>query len=221
MVNRIKAFWTRSFRIVLSRRTMAILRSVLFCIVGRRKYFVLLRDLKEQPPAPADPMPKAKDEFVTRACTADDIEALTRLFPKALTPLRESHLQDMLASRLASGCPGLVAERAGVLAGAVWLHECALDSAVFNQFSESIGRPAWVVVNLFVSPDVQGEGIATRLILGAIAEAQLRGTRTLVALVECPNIASLKVFKKTGFRRLGIYGFHSLLGYRWHSFIRS
>lgn len=67
-------------------------------------------------------------------------------------------------------------------------------------------RPAWrhtAEAGVYVRPEVTGRGIGAALLAGLIGRARTAGMHALIAQIVSDNSASIAVFERAGFRRVG------------------
>lgn len=60
------------------------------------------------------------------------------------------------------------------------------------------------MMNLAVCPDCRRQGIAAALIAGLIGALKLRGSRCLTLEVRASNVPAVALYKKMGFRKIGL-----------------
>jgi ribosomal protein S18 acetylase RimI-like enzyme len=127
-------------------------------------------------PAPADPRP----------IRAGDSGALARLARRAFPPTQ--------AIFVGTTGEGYVVEVAGGLAAAVVLRVLELPSGT------RLGLIAWVMTD----PDHQGRGLAPTLVRRGIQRLEQLGCTVILTEIEGHNTASMAVFRKLGFGRIGL-----------------
>ena len=62
----------------------------------------------------------------------------------------------------------------------------------------------WELMNIAVSPDLQGKGIGQRLVESAIHEARTRGARQLLVGTRNSSFLQLAFYQRCGFRIVGV-----------------
>ena len=90
--------------------------------------------------------------------------------------------------------PWLVCERHGVIVG----YTCAAT------FRQRRGYDWTVEVSVYVRPDAQREGIASRLYESLFEVLRLQGFVNAIALITLPNVASVTLHERLGFERVGV-----------------
>lgn len=148
-----------------------------------------------------------------RPATARDIAAITRIYNEGihdrLATLETEERSE--AERLAwleerdDRHPVLVAERAGVVAG--W--------GSLNLFNP---RPAYRHVadfSVYVRRDARGAGVGGALLRALIETARTIGYHKLVLAAFPFNAAGMRLYRRFGFREVGIYREQGQLDGRW------
>lgn len=75
--------------------------------------------------------------------------------------------------------------------------------ATFKRFVPNEGYKYSMEHSVYVAPKHQGKGIGKRLMEKIIEEAKKRNVRTLIAVIDSENIASIKLHEQFGFRLAG------------------
>jgi phosphinothricin acetyltransferase len=146
-----------------------------------------------------------------RTATLADIAAITRIYADAVTrgtatfeidPPDEAEMARRLQALLANGCPCLVAERGGAVAGYAYAGRYHVRAAYRWTAEDSI----------YIAPALHRHGLGRLLITHLIAEAQARGFRQMIALIgDSANTASIALHANAGFRHAGTL---SSVGYK-------
>jgi L-amino acid N-acyltransferase YncA len=138
-----------------------------------------------------------------RPAVPGDLAAITRIYAQAvehgtatfeIEPPKESEMARRQHALLAHGCPFLVVERAGVVAG-------------YAYAGPYHARPAYhwsVEDSIYVAPEFHREGLGRRLMARLIADAETRGFRQMIAVIgDSANAASIALHAAVGFRLIG------------------
>ena len=141
--------------------------------------------------------------FRIRPCEVRDIRAITAIYRAAvetgrasfeLDPPDEAEMGRRRDAVLASGCPYLVAEAEGEVAGYAY-------AAPYRS------RPAYrgtVENSVYVAEAHQRRGLAAALLARVIEEASSGGFRQMVAIVgDSANTASIRLHERLGFAHVG------------------
>src|SRR4051812_19009092 len=140
-----------------------------------------------------------------RPAALSDIPAITGIYAVAvehgtasfeLEPPDEAEMARRMQRLLEGGCPYIVAERNGAIAGYAY-------AGAYR------ARPAYrwsVEDSIYVAPEYQGGGVGRELLDRLIFEAEGRGFRQMIAVIgDSPNQApSLGLHRQAGFRLVGI-----------------
>lgn len=118
-------------------------------------------------------------------------------------PRRPTDLTPWLAGLL------LVAERDGRVLG--W--------ARVSPYSERDAYRGVHECTLYVDRDHRGGGVGRALLSALIEEARSRGSWKLLGKVFPENAASLALFEKSGFRRVGVHERHAQLDGAWRDVV--
>lgn len=152
-------------------------------------------------------------EVAIRPATDADVPSITRIYNEGIqdrlatleTKERgEDERRAWLAAR-AERHPVLVAERHGEVAG--W--------GSLNEFNP---RPVYRHVadfSVYVARDVRGSGIGGRLLEALIAQAGVLGYHKLVLAAFPFNEAGMRLYRRFGFREVGVYREQGRLDERW------
>lgn len=102
--------------------------------------------------------------------------------------------QDMrrLIIAISTDYPYFVYEENGVVKGYCYAHSWKAKSAYQHTWE----------ITLYLSPDVQGKGIGTRLLEQLIAECRQRGCLSLIACITEGNTISEALHKNLGFKKV-------------------
>ena len=103
----------------------------------------------------------------------------------------------------------IVTETQGTVVGFAKLVE-------FNLGGSKFGCILWLAIH----PNFRGRGIASALVNAGTTRMKVDGVEAVFASVQRRNAASLTVFKKDGFSRMGFLGLWRLLGWRVFGFYR-
>ena len=128
-------------------------------------------------------LPSAPD---LRPIRAEDADALSRLARRAFPPTQ--------AMFVGFSTEGYVIDGADGLAAAVVLRVLDLPSGT------RAGFVAWMMTD----PDHQGRGLAPALVVRGIDRLEELGCTQILTEIEGHNTASMAVFRKLGFRRIGL-----------------
>ena len=158
-----------------------------------------------------DPVPSMPP--TVRPATSGDIPAVTRIYNEGIVDRlatleteerTEAERTAWLAGR-GPRHPVLVAERAGTVVG--W--------ASLNPFNP---RPAYDHVadlSVYVGREARGGGVGSALLAALVAEGQRLGYHKLVLAAFPSNAAGLRLYRRFGFREVGVYREQGLLDGRW------
>lgn len=142
--------------------------------------------------------------LLIRACQADDITALTRLyawhvqhgtgsFELAAPDATEMALRHQQA--LAQGCPWLVAERAARVVGYAGAQPFRPRGAFRYCVEDSV----------YLAPDCQRQGIGRLLLAELIAQCEARGATQMIAVIgDAANTGSIGLHRALGFAPAGL-----------------
>jgi len=111
-----------------------------------------------------------------------------------LRPVTVADRRAWMQDRLAAGCPVLVAETAGAVAG----------FASFAQFRPFEGYRHTVEHGLYVARWAQRRGVGSALLQALVGRAEGFGAHVMVAGIEASNDASLALHARFGFVRVGL-----------------
>ncbi|WP_027483091.1 GNAT family N-acetyltransferase [Deinococcus pimensis] len=70
-------------------------------------------------------------------------------------------------------------------------------------------------VSIVVAPEFRGQGVGARLVSGIVDAARDAGFWKVVSLIFEPNMPSLSLFRRAGFRDVGVYERHGNLHGTW------
>ncbi len=158
-----------------------------------------------------DPAPRAAT--TVRLASVEDTPAITRIYNEGIAD-RVATLETeerTVAQRTAwlagrgPRHPVLVAERDGAVVG--W--------ASLNPFNP---RPAYDRVadlSVYVGREARGGGVGSALLAALVAEAGRVGYHKLVLAAFPTNVAGLRLYRRFGFREVGVYREQGLLDGRW------
>ncbi len=158
-------------------------------------------------------MPEPVLAPIVRPAAPGDVAAITRIYNEGIvdrmaTLETEERTEAERATWLAGRGPRhpvLVAERAGAVIG--W--------ASLNPFNP---RPAYDHVadlSVYVGREARGGGVGSALLAALVAEGQRLGYHKLVLAAFPTNAAGLRLYRRFGFREVGVYHEQGLLDGRW------
>jgi GNAT superfamily N-acetyltransferase len=93
-------------------------------------------------------------------------------------------------------------------------HVLEVCRSVLSTGSESVKAET---IMLVIDPRFRGKGIADALFRAMVEDLRVRGITTLRGRALCENVVMLRVFERTGWRRVGEMEF---LGRRWVNLVR-
>ncbi len=144
-------------------------------------------------------------EFTVRQATPADMASLKQIvdlsFPRFFRFFASNSLKDEGQV--------LVSETKGIVVGFAKLIEFCVGNIKF-------GCILWLAVH----PEYRRKGIANELVIVGTEQLYHYGARAVFASVQRRNIASLTVFRKAGFRKMGFMGLWLLFGWRVFEFYR-
>ena len=163
-----------------------------------------------RPPASDSPQHPAP---TVRPATPGDIPQITRVYNEGIrdrlatleTEERTPHERLAWLEAREERHPVLVAERDGVIVG--W--------GSLNAFNP---RPAYAHVadfSIYVGREARGGGVGSALLAALIARARELGYHKLVLAAFPHNEAGMRLYRRFGFREVGIYREQGLLDGRW------
>ena len=146
-----------------------------------------------------------------RPARKDDAEAIAAIHNEGVedriaTFRAEPRQASDVVLALEGGRPLLVAERAGVIAG--WAGVGPYDDG--NPWYAGVGE-----ATVYVGRDARGSGIGGELLAALGRAAKSAGTFKLIAKVFDTNSASLRLFERGGYRRVGVHSRHGRLDGEW------
>jgi phosphinothricin acetyltransferase len=158
-------------------------------------------------------MPEPVLAPIVRPAESGDVAAITRVYNEGVvdriaTLETEERTEAERATWLAGRGPRhpvLVAERAGAVIG--W--------ASLNPFNP---RPAYDHVadlSVYVGREARGGGVGSALLAALVAEGQRLGYHKLVLAAFPTNAAGLRLYRRFGFREVGVFREQGLLDGRW------
>ena len=145
--------------------------------------------------------------FTIRPFTTDEWPAYRALRLRALADApdafgstlaaEEALAPDTWAARLARSTTSgidraLAAEANGALIGLAWAKEDAADRSIVNLFQ------------MWVAPEVRGQGVAGALLAEAVRWATARGAQAVQLGVTCTNAEALRLYARAGFVDAGV-----------------
>lgn len=148
-----------------------------------------------------------------RPAVATDIAALTRIYNQGIADRvatleteerTEDERREWLAGRGARH-PVLVAERSGAVVG--W--------GSLNPFNPREAYRFVADFSVYVDRDARGAGVGGALLTTLIAEARQLGYHKLVLAAFLFNHAGMKLYRRVGFREVGVYREQGQLDGRW------
>ncbi len=110
-----------------------------------------------------------------------------------IEPADLSERQAWFDARTAAGCPILVAEIDGAVAG----------YASYGQFRPKVGYRFAVENSVYVADRFHRRGVATTLMRELIDRARQGGVHTMIAAIESSNTTSIALHEKFGFAIVG------------------
>ena len=105
-----------------------------------------------------------------------------------------------------TGFPWLICEEQGIILG--YAYAARHRDRIAYQWS--------VESSVYVSPDAQGKGVARHLYQAMIAILKLQGIVNIYALITVPNVKSIGLHERLGFREFALF---NKIGYKnsaWH-----
>ena len=159
------------------------------------------------------PAPVPLSPPTVQPATPSDIASITRIYNEGIadrvaTLETEARSEAERAAWLAGRGPRhpvLVAERAGAVVG--W--------ASLNPFNP---RPAYDHVadlSVYVGRETRGGGVGSALLAALVGEGQRLAYHKLVLAAFPTNAAGLRLYRRFGFREVGVYEEQGLLDGRW------
>jgi phosphinothricin acetyltransferase len=153
------------------------------------------------------------EKMVVRAATADDIPAITRIYNQGIVDriatleTEERNEAERLAWLAGRGerHPVLVAERGGSVLG--W--------ASINSFNPREAYRHVADFSVYVDRDARGSGVGSALMEALIGVAARLGYHKLVLAAFPHNEAGLRLYRRCGFREVGVYREQGLIDGRW------
>lgn len=155
-------------------------------------------------------------EITIREAAPDDIPAITAIYMREvlhniatfeIEPPDDIEMLRRLNATRDSGFPYIVALVDGGIAGYAYAGTYRARRAYRFTVEDSV----------YVSPDFQRLGVATRLLAGLIEDCSQRGFRQMVAVISDENnIPSIRFHESVGFEKIGIM---PAVGYKfekWH-----
>ncbi|NCF26218.1 MAG: GNAT family N-acetyltransferase [Gammaproteobacteria bacterium] len=150
---------------------------------------------------------------VIRPARSDDAQAICDIYNEGIedgdatleTRLRTSDEQRAWLESRSEGHPVVVAERAGPVVG--W--------GSLNRFNP---RPAYDHVtefSVYVARSSRGTGVGRSLLENLVESARVIGYHKMVLAAFDWNTAGVALYKRMGFRQVGIYREQGLLNGRW------
>jgi phosphinothricin acetyltransferase len=139
--------------------------------------------------------------MAVRAATREDVPAIWEIYNEAIlttigtaeyVPVSLESRLKWFDDRVASDYPILVYEA-----------ERVVGYAVLSAWVPREGYRFTAESAVYVAESARGGGVATQLMTALVAEARLRGYRSLVARVATENTASLRVHERVGFVEIG------------------
>jgi phosphinothricin acetyltransferase len=137
----------------------------------------------------------------TRAATADDSEALARIYNHYIresvitfeeTEVAASEMVDRVAKIDRLSLPWLVAESGGVVVG----------YAYAGKWKERSAYRYAVESTVYLDPNHTGRGIGTRLYKDLLTSLRATSVHTVIGGVALPNAASVALHEKLGFTKV-------------------
>ncbi|WP_297625094.1 GNAT family N-acetyltransferase [Nocardia sp.] len=119
------------------------------------------------------------------------IAETTAIWDTELADLAER--QAWFAARAAAGCPVLVAEIDGAVAG----------YASYGQFRPKSGYRFSVENSVYVAEQFHRRGVAKALMVELLVRARRGGVHTMIAAIESSNTISVTLHEKFGFQVVG------------------
>jgi len=141
-------------------------------------------------------------DWMIRPMTAEDLESVSAIYNEAIlntTSLYRTHPETLeerkqwFIENEKEHNPMFVYEEDGEVAG----------FATFKRFYPNEGYKYSMEHSVYVSSKHQGKGIGKKLLQTIIEEAKKRNVRTLVAVIDSENIASIKLHEQFGFHLAG------------------
>lgn len=120
-------------------------------------------------------------------------EIETSVYVWAETPKTLDDRREWLAAHRAASQPVIVAEREGKVVG--W--------ASLSAFRASSGYRFAAEVSVYVAGEARGRGIGRAMVETLENAARQHGIRALVAVVDCANESSVRLFRRLGFAEAG------------------
>ena len=108
-------------------------------------------------------------------------------------PVDLANRRAVLADRAARGFPFLIADQGGAVAG----------YASFGDFRPHDGYFKTVEHSIYVHPDHQRQGVASRLLPALVEDARRLGKHVMVGGVDATNEASIRLHERFGFVETG------------------
>jgi ribosomal-protein-alanine N-acetyltransferase len=125
--------------------------------------------------------------FNLRPMTGDDLDAVMAIEEASYTtPWKVHHFRDEMAARFSLP---FVADEEGRVVGYVCL---------MSLFEEA------QILNVAVSPDQRGRGIARMMLEEAFRQAREKGAEIMALEVRASNHAALSLYTQLGFKRVGV-----------------
>lgn len=159
-------------------------------------------------------MPAA--EALIRSATADDLQSINAIYNREIETGTATWDYEpwSLADRVRwfeahdADEPVLVAEVDGQLAGFAYL----------SSFRPKFGYRFTREDTVYLDPAFQGRGLGRRLLKALIEQARQRGIRTVLAVIEAENEASIALHERLGFVRCA---HHHEVGYKFGRWLDS
>ena len=159
------------------------------------------------------PAPSAQIEV--RAARTDDADAIAAIYNEGIEG-REATFEtrprsgaDFLAQIGSPRHPLLVADADGRVAGCAWT----------TPYSERDCYSGVAECSVYVAGAARGRGVGARLCDALSAEAERRGFHKLVGKLFASNEASVRLFRRCGFRTVGMHLRHGRLDDEWRDVI--
>lgn len=146
--------------------------------------------------------------------------SLTPMLPADWDDVRGIYLEGIATGNVTfeTGVPSWEAWDAGHLAGArlvARVGDRILGWAALSPVSDRCVYAGVAEASVYVAADARGKGVGRALLEALIAESERLGLWTLQAGIFPENAASLALFERCGFRRVGIRERIGKMGERW------
>jgi phosphinothricin acetyltransferase len=140
---------------------------------------------------------------IIRTATRDDLPAITAIYADAvltgtatfeLDPPDEAEMAERMRALVKDGYPYFVAERGGAVVG----------YAYAGAYRPRIGYRHTVEDSIYLSPDVQRQGIGGALLARLITSCEEAGFRQMVGVIgDSANVGSIRLHALAGFEMVG------------------